>query len=229
VRIAFQHAAVHEGARVAFVGVAQHVLLVSRRFAREFPLEPGQEARTSAAAQAGLLYGVRHLLGRHFGQHLGQCLISVAGDVFFDICRVDDAAVAQYDFLLLLKEINFLQRGNNLRRGGHLEIQPAYRASLEQVLGYDFIGILRLQSLVKHPVGVNDGDRTNGAWSQTSRAYQFYFLVQFVLAQGFFKRRNDGMGPGGHTSRAGANQHMRMDGVHNSIILLLVLFALRPG
>ena len=216
VRIAFQYAPVHERARVAFVGITQHVFFVTGRFAREFPFKTGQEPGAAAAAQARLLHCIRDFFGRHFGQHPGQRLIPVAGDIFFDVCRVDDAAVAQDDFLLLLEEVDFLQRGNNLRRGGHLEVQAANGAAFKQVLGHDFLGVLRLQSLVKHTIRVNDRDGANRARPQASRAHQLHFLVQVVLAQGFLKRRDDGMSTGSHASRASANQHMRMNGFHKS-------------
>ena len=45
VRVALDHGAVHERAGVAFVGVADQVLLVARRLAGELPLLAGRETR----------------------------------------------------------------------------------------------------------------------------------------------------------------------------------------
>ena len=84
VRVAFEHGAVHERARVAFVGVAEDVLHVAGGLARELPLEAGREARAAAAAQARLLDLVDDLLGRHLGERLGERRVAVAGDVFLD-------------------------------------------------------------------------------------------------------------------------------------------------
>ena len=55
VRIAFQHAAVHERARVAFVRVAHHVLHRRGLLGDQFPLEAGRIARAAASAQPALL------------------------------------------------------------------------------------------------------------------------------------------------------------------------------
>ena len=52
---------------------------------REAPLHAGGEAGAAAAAQAGGLHLVDDLLGRHLGEHLGQGLVAVAGDVLVDL------------------------------------------------------------------------------------------------------------------------------------------------
>ena len=49
------------------------------------------------------------LFAGHFGEHLGQGLVAVKGDVLVDIFGVDDAAVPQGDALLLLVEADFVQ------------------------------------------------------------------------------------------------------------------------
>ena len=54
VRIAFHHAAVHERAGVAFVGVADHVFLRAFLPARRLPFAAGREAAAAAPTQAGL-------------------------------------------------------------------------------------------------------------------------------------------------------------------------------
>ena len=51
--IAFDRAAVHERARIAFVGVADHILFRSRRFGRKFPFDARGKARAAAAAKPG--------------------------------------------------------------------------------------------------------------------------------------------------------------------------------
>ncbi len=65
VGVALEQRAVHERARVALVGVADQVLVVARRVAAELPLAPGGKARPAAAAQAGLLDLLDHLLRVH--------------------------------------------------------------------------------------------------------------------------------------------------------------------
>ncbi len=100
-RVAFQGAAVHEGAGVAFVGVADDVFLVSRGLAAEAPFHAGQEAGPAAAAQPGLQDDLDDLFGGIFLQHLLNGLVAAAGDVFVDGIGIDDAAIAQDDALLL--------------------------------------------------------------------------------------------------------------------------------
>ena len=53
-RIALDHGAVHERARVALVGVADQVFLLAGRGAGELPLLAGGEAAAAAAAQSAL-------------------------------------------------------------------------------------------------------------------------------------------------------------------------------
>ena len=53
VRIALDERAVHEGAGIALVGVADEVALVALRLPADGPFLPGREARAAASAQAG--------------------------------------------------------------------------------------------------------------------------------------------------------------------------------
>ena len=70
VRIALDLVAVHVRAGVAFVGIADDVLLVGRGLAQELPLEAGEEAGAAAAAQFGGLDLLDHQLGIGVDQHL---------------------------------------------------------------------------------------------------------------------------------------------------------------
>ena len=53
VRIAFKHAAIHERSGVAFVGVADDVLLIAHSLAQELPFQARQKAGAAASAQLG--------------------------------------------------------------------------------------------------------------------------------------------------------------------------------
>ena len=100
VRVALQDAAVHVGARVALVAVADDEVLVGLRLAGQLPLQPDREACAAPAAQAGRLQLVDHLLGRHAGQDAGQALVAAAVQVLVDFLGVDHAAVAHDDAVL---------------------------------------------------------------------------------------------------------------------------------
>jgi len=102
--VAFEHGAVHERARIAFVGVADHVLLVGLVGQGDAPLDAGGETAAATAAQPGLLHDV-HDLGRRHGQDLGQGFVAAEGNVIVDILGIDEAAVAGGD-----PELLFLDR-----------------------------------------------------------------------------------------------------------------------
>ena len=95
VRVALEHRAVHERARVALVGVADHILFIADVLGRKLPLEPGREACAAAAAKAGALHEVDDVRRGHFREHAAQRLIPVHADILLNVLRVDDAAVAQ--------------------------------------------------------------------------------------------------------------------------------------
>ncbi len=71
--IAFHHRAIHECARVAFVGVADDVACPNglHVLAAEFPLETGRKARAAAPTETGRFDFDNDLLGRHCGERLG--------------------------------------------------------------------------------------------------------------------------------------------------------------
>ena len=120
-RIAFQHATVHEGPRIAFIGVADGELGLAGRLAGQFPLLPGAKSGPAAAAKARNPHRLDDLVGTILCDDLGQGLVTVAGDVIFDPLRVDHAAVAEHDLDLPFEEIH-------LGRVGHLAaVGPAMR------------------------------------------------------------------------------------------------------
>src|SRR5450756_841241 len=63
VSVALQEPAVHERPGVAFVGVADHVLLVAVLCGRELPLAPRREAGAAAAAQPARLDRLEYISG----------------------------------------------------------------------------------------------------------------------------------------------------------------------
>jgi len=73
VRIAFQDGAVHERARVAFVGIAKLVYLISPGDLRHsFPFDAGGKSRAAAAAQARFLTSRMTSSGGQLGEHLAE-------------------------------------------------------------------------------------------------------------------------------------------------------------
>jgi hypothetical protein len=102
VRVALQHAAVHERARVAFVRIADQVLRRSRRLAGKPPLQPGREPGSAAAPQAGGEHLFDHRLGLH-SEGLLQALIAARGEVVIHVLGIDETQVAGDDAYLGLE------------------------------------------------------------------------------------------------------------------------------
>ena len=104
VRIAFNLIAVHVGAGVAFVRVADDVLLVGLCLGEELPLVSREISGATATAQLRSLDLLNDVLGAAVDQDFVKSLITTDGDVFFDVIGIDEAAVAQNDFFLSLEE-----------------------------------------------------------------------------------------------------------------------------
>ena len=142
VGVALDRGAVHVRAGVALVGVAYDVFHFSGSLAREVPLEPGRESCASAAAEARGLELVHHVGRLHLEERPLEAGIAVASDVFFDILRVDHAAVAQYDAELLLVELDVLDLDRIEGLGVLLVKQALDLAPLHHLLGDDLLGVL---------------------------------------------------------------------------------------
>ena len=99
-RITFQHAAIHEGSRIALVGIADHVFLRANGLGHGAPLKAGGIATASASAQSALEILLDHHLRLHLGERFDQRLIAVAPDVFIDLLGIDVAGVLQHDRIL---------------------------------------------------------------------------------------------------------------------------------
>ena len=117
VRIALQHAAIHERARIAFVGIADDVLLRADRLRYRAPLQARGISRAAAAAQAALGHLVDDFARSHLGQRLDQRGVAVGRHVVFDALGIDDARVLQHDLFLPLEERNIGRADQPRHRG----------------------------------------------------------------------------------------------------------------
>jgi GNAT superfamily N-acetyltransferase len=168
-RVALDRGAVHVGARIALVGVADDVLEVARRLRGEVPLEPCREARAAAAAKAGSLELVDDVGGLHLEERPLEPAVAVAGDVLVDVLGVDHAAVAQDHAELLLVELDVLDL-HRFRGLGVLLIQEALDlAALHDLLGDDLLGVLGLDLDVEGLLGEDLYDRPLLAEAETTR------------------------------------------------------------
>ena len=147
-RIALEHAAVHERTGIALVGIADDVFFGAGRFGDGAPLQAGRESGTAAAAQSAADDGFDHALGILLGERVEQRGVAVGGDVTFDALGIDDAAVGEHHGFLEGEKrrvriglfgfgLAALERGDD-RRGGlrrDVDIERLGRVHLHQRAG----------------------------------------------------------------------------------------------
>src|SRR5208283_3141703 len=104
VRVALEHAAVHESAGVALVGVADDVLVLPLVLGDRPPLQPRGIPGATPAPQAAAGDGVDHLRGIHLSNYFVERAIAAGRDVRFDALGLDRAAILQHDRLLAGEE-----------------------------------------------------------------------------------------------------------------------------
>ncbi len=106
--IALHHHAVGEGAGVAFVRIADDVLLAGRRVQHGLPLNAGRERRAAPPAQPGLRYrfddGSRRQLER-----AAQPAVAAVGFVVVDRDGIGDADAGKRQPLLPREVRDFLR------------------------------------------------------------------------------------------------------------------------
>jgi len=189
VRVAFQNGTIHERARVAFVRVADDELFGSRVVGRKLPFCAGREARAAASAKAAGLHDVDHLLRRHLGEHFAECEVTVNGDIFVDVFRVDYAAVAQRNTPLGLIEGRIRKRGNAVRHFLCLGVvdQAFDRTAFEQVLADDLGDVFFRHAAVERPFRVNDHDRAESAEAEATGLDDFDLFVEPLFFEFFFQ------------------------------------------
>ena len=158
----------------ALVGVADHVFLLAGALGSYLPLETGGETSAAASSQTGLLDSLDGLLGSAL-EHLGQCLVTVAGYVLVYILGIDESAVTQSDTELLLIEAHVLRIADMLPGVGVLVEQTGDLAALDHVLLYDLLGILGLDICVEGIVWNHLHDRT--FLTETEAACHHYLHV----------------------------------------------------
>ena len=234
VRVAFQDRAVHERTRVAFVGVAENVLDVALLLLGELPLEAGGEAGAATAAQPALQHLVDDLFRGHLGEHLGECLIALAGDVLVDAQRVDDARVAQDDLHLTVEELDVAHLGDRLVGAGRVADEALYHAPLEQVLLDEVVDVLDLDVLVEDAVRVDQRHRAVGTRAQAAGLDDPDLVPETLVFQLFDESRTNSKRARGDAAAAGAHQHVASDLLHSSFLRSLPLrvclgMDVRPG
>ena len=180
--VAFERRTVHVRARIAFVGVADHVLLALGLLHGEFPLHAGREARAAAAAKAGLQDLLDDILGLHLEEHLLDRLVAVARNVVIDLLGVDHAAVAEDDAVLLLVERD-VRLGDQLLRLLRVIAETLHDAALDEVLRDDLLDVRILDLHVERALRKDLDDRTLLAEAKAAGRHDLHGLVEILLSE----------------------------------------------
>jgi hypothetical protein len=104
VRIRFENAPVHECARIALVGVADHIFLAAARLRDRAPFESRRVSAAAAATKSALQDLLDNLVRFHLGERLRERSVGARGDCVLDALRVDDAGVLEDDAHLTFEE-----------------------------------------------------------------------------------------------------------------------------
>ncbi len=199
--VTLQHAAIHERAGVALVGVANDILHVAVGLGHCCPLQAGGVAAAAPAAQAAGDDLVNHVVGRQLGDGLHQGRVAVTGDVLFDALRVDQAAVFQHDLFLA---------GEERYVGG--QAQPLNRLRLQR--GDDVGHVVNFDVLIEHFArlfGVYRHQRPGGAQTHAARAADATPALQPLALNFLVQRLFNHRTLGGHT--AGGHAHVHRVGI----------------
>jgi hypothetical protein len=209
VRVALEHAAVHEGAGVAFVGVADDEFPGALRLLHRAPLQPGGIAGPSASAQPALRDLPDHVRRAHVGDGLLQPFVRTARHTRLDALGVGLARVVEHD-LDLLREEGLLA----------LHAQRLHRPSADEMLAHDGGGVSLLHVRVQAgPVlAAHLHERAGVARSEAAGSEDLHAILEAgvrhpLLQRGPRLRRSrrqaSGGGAHGHATRLGFTGHGR--------------------
>ena len=175
VGISLQEAAVHVGAGIALVRVADDILGLALGLAGLIPLPARRESAAAPAPEVGLDHLLDDLLGLH-RQGLPQRAVAVDGQVVFEFLRIDLEVQAEDQAGLLLVEGNFLLVDDFLARGGvHIE-EPVDHLPLQQGLVDNLGRVAQPDALVEDVFRADDDHRAPFAEAVTSAGPKVDFV-----------------------------------------------------
>ncbi len=159
VGIAFQNAPVHERSRVALVGVAQDVLLLSRRLPDERPLEPGGETRAAATPQTRSLDFFDYRFGFRLPERFREGPVTAVSDGVIERERIDASAVAEHQADLFPEERDIFHPENRPFGPIFHRQKPTDGFAAYQVLPDDFPRIGGTDPFIERTVASDQGHR----------------------------------------------------------------------
>ena len=220
--IAFEFVAIHVSAGIALVGVADQELAIPRGLAQELPLQAGREAGAAAAAQPRNLELLVHQFRGAVDQHLVERLVAADRDIFFDVVRVDQSAVAQDDLLLSAEERNLVPHRNVREAVAEMHLRgdviPVFDLAQSKPLRnrlrrqgvenrIDVIGLDSMQDDQRLAGNRNIDQRLLGAKAEAAGADEVH--VQAALRDGVNQRGVDALGAVAGSAGAHADSDAR--------------------
>ncbi len=207
-RVAFENAAIHERAGVAFVRVADDEFSFARRVVPRLPLHAGRESRAAASAHAGAFDFVNHFLRVFFVERFGRGKVPVPADVSVQTVVFDYAAVAQCDSNLFFEEVDVVDLGDMLFQGEIVERVLRQDFAVQDMLVDHPPRDLRRQFGIKNAFGQNQHHGSRRAGADAAGLAQKNLVFHADLFQ-FVGNGVSHIGAvGGNAARAAADQHL---------------------
>ena len=192
-RIALEHTAIHEGAGIAFVRIADYVFVLSGSFGDRTPLEPRGITRAATPSQTALDH-LLHDFGRsHLGQNTHQGTVSGGADVFLDAFGVDQARIFKNDFLLPLEEWHICTAN-----------QATHGFAIKSV--QDLARVCCRHMLIKCSLGGRD-ERALGAQAHATNALRLAFFLPAAVRDFLIESVFDALALTGNAARREADVH----------------------
>ncbi len=117
VRIAFHHAPVHEGTRVSFIRITDHVLRRAGFRQGEFPFAAGRKAAAATAPQSRLGDLLADLVRTHLAISSLSCCVAAGVNVLTQITGIEAATLLEHATILLSIKRNLTWPATQLLRG----------------------------------------------------------------------------------------------------------------
>ncbi len=213
--VAFQDGAVHEGAGVSFVSVADDELLIALRAAHHAPFASGGEPRSAPSPQPGLEHFIHHIIRLHRSQCLDERPVTVEGYVLLNAPGVDQSVEEEDDPPLALVELDVLVGGSRLVGDGVDVHQPLHDLTAHQVLLHDLVNIGPANPGIEDVAG-GDGDvgpfLTEAAAAYLGHVYSDALLQPSPL-DGFAEGVLDLVGARSRASCSAADQDVYLAGL----------------
>ena len=211
VRVRLQDRPIHEGARIAFVGVADDVFLGRGHLGDGRPFQSGRIAAAAASTQTAVGHFAQDIGRGHLAQGPDQGRVTADGHIALEAVGIDDAGILQHD-LLLAREEGLIRRTAQTFHGWTVEACD------------DVGGVIRGDVAIEGRLferGIPVGDRHQGAGRAESHASDPFDLARrFAVPEAGEECIHDGCGAGRLATGGHADADLALDVRVDGTVLL---------